>query len=73
MAEHVRRYDDLPNGPSWGFWDEDSSNLYCGYDSREAAEAAMQDYANSLETGEEMTYVASAYVVFWNGAKWIKQ
>lgn len=66
MADHVQQFDVLPDGPSWGFWDETQSNLHCGYETREAAEAAMQDYVNHLETGEDMTEVATAYVCSWN-------
>jgi hypothetical protein len=50
MGEVVFR-EDLPLGPSWGFFSEDE-DFCAGFESEEAATKAFKEYVSYVETGE---------------------
>lgn len=45
--------EDLPRGPSWGFWDETWGSFLAGFVSEEDAKAGLAVYLEYLETGED--------------------
>lgn len=48
----VERREDLPKGPSWGFWDETWGNFYAGFKDEDDANKGLSEYLHHLMTGE---------------------
>ncbi len=65
----VEKIDDLPDGPSWGFWNESGDSFHCGYASEADAEGAFQDYCTFLEDGTQIPQKEGTYSVYFDEAK----